>query len=307
MIIDYESLEIDKENESVQYNDQLHKYWTKDTKQNCISVTTLIHQFTTFDEAFWSAYKTLERMLPEEEFKSIKSDLTKNKSLAVINTHKDTYGIDNELFEENRQILLKEWEEKREASCVRGTAIHKEQELAHLAGNTKELQHLKLGGKFNTDISNKIKAGEKGIYPELLLSNISEDGLLRIAGQADLIIIDGYDVYVLDYKTNKSIDKKSFYDSRVKKSAKLKYPLNNIDDCNFMHYSLQLSTYAWMIQQLNPEFNIKLLMLIHYDHDGGVSTYECEYLKEDVERMLKYHKQQVSYTEFKRKREKIEF
>lgn len=48
-------------------------------------------------------------------------------------------------------------------------------------------------------------------------------------------------------------------------------------------------------------------MLIHYDHDGGVTTYECEYLKDDVERMLSYHKKQVSYKEFKKKRKKIVF
>ena len=62
-----------------------------------------------------------------------------------------------------------------------------------------------------------------------------------------------------------------------------------------------------MIQQLNPDFNIKLLMLIHYDHDGGCTTHECQYLKEDVERMLKFYKKEVSYTEFKQKREKIQF
>lgn len=638
MNMNYESLLVDKENEYVQYNDEVHKYWTKDTKQNCISVTTLIHEFTTFDEEFWSAYKTLERMLSEDDFKSIKSELTKIKTMHVINAKKSEFNINETEFEDNRKILLKEWEDKREASCVRGTAIHKEHELEHLAGNTKELQHLGLGGKFATNTNNKIVFGEKGIYPELLLSRISDDGLLRIAGQADLVIVDGEDVYILDYKgldittpilttkgfkmlmdltksdiifdkdgnetnilniseihynpcykitfdngeeiiadhehrwlvsfrqgkdkykekvltteeiknafdlykeknnslylpkiinpkslntkkvdlpidpyilgywlgdgtsvagsitcvnnnvweeikrrgynygedisgedraelrtifglrtklnelnllgnkripveyllssyeqrldllrgfmdsdgyynpkrkrfvmattreyqadclmtllatlgvkptkiyakkycnnkefdgwdvcftmkenpflvrnqegieypntdkasfrniksielvetiptkclevdspshtflfgrglipthnTNKSIDKKSFYDSRMKKSAKLKYPLNNLDDCNFMHYTLQLSTYAWMIQQINPNFKIKLLMLIHYDHDGNCNTYECEYIKEDVERMLKYYKKQVSYTEFKKKKEKIIF
>ncbi len=307
MNIDYESLLVDKENDYVQYNDEVHKYWTKDTKENCISVTTLIHKFTTFDEEFWSSYKTLEKMLSEDDFKTIKGELTKTKTMPLIETKKKLFEINEEEFQENRKALLKEWDDKREASCIRGTAIHREHELAHLAGNTKELQHLGLGGKFSTNTTNRIELGAKGIYPELLLSRISDDGLLRIAGQADLIIIDDMDVYVLDYKTNKSIDKKSFFDSRTKKSSKMKYPLNNIDDCNFMHYSLQLSTYAWMIQQLNPNFNIKLLMLIHYDHDGGCSTYECEYLKDDVERMLKWYKKEVSYTEFKKKKEKIVF
>lgn len=259
-----------------------------------------------FDEAFWSAYKTLEKVLDGDTFKTIKSDLTKTKLLSTITKYVEEYEIDKDYFEEQRQELLKEWEEKRETSCVRGTAIHKEQELRHLAGNTKELQHLKLGGKFNTNINNILEPG-KGVYPELLLSYVSKDGLLRVAGQADLVIVDDYDVYILDYKTNKSIDKKSFYDIRARKSAKMKYPLNNIDDCNFMHYTLQLSTYAWMIQQINPLFNIKLLMLIHYDHDGGVTTYECDYIEEDVKRMLAFHKKEVSYKEYKKKNEKIVF
>ena len=40
----------------------------------------------------------------------------------------------------------------------------------------------------------------------------------------------------------------------------MKYPLNNLDDSNFWHYSLQLSTYAWMLQKLNPNFIIKDLI-----------------------------------------------
>ena len=52
--INFNELLVDKENSLVSYNDKLHKYWIKGTKQACISVTTLIHKFTTFDEEFWS-------------------------------------------------------------------------------------------------------------------------------------------------------------------------------------------------------------------------------------------------------------
>ena len=75
----------------------------------------------------------------------------------------------------------------------------------------------------------------------------------------------------------------------------MKYPLNNIEDTNFWHYSLQLSTYAWMIEKMDPRFNIKSLTIIHYDHDGGVSYHECEYLKNDVERMLADYKRKIRH------------
>lgn len=303
--VTFRNLKVDKENGIVQYNDELHKYWVKETDSQCISVTTLIHKFTTFDEAFWSAYKTLESLISEEDFKAIKSDLTLTKKFS--DSYLEKFEIDKEVFEGHRKTLLVEWARKREESCVRGSAIHLEQELRHLDGNTKELQKLGLGGKFETNTTNELVLGAKGVYPELLLSRVSEDGVLKIAGQADLVIIDNNDVYVLDYKTNKKIDKNAFFDSRTKKKSMMKYPLNNIQDTNFWHYSLQLSTYAWMIEKYNPAFNIKSLILIHYDHDGGVTEYECEYLKKDVERMLRFYKKQIIDDEFKRSREKIIF
>lgn len=635
-VVDFDGLEIDKENSEVTYNDKLHKYWVKGTQQACISVTTLIHKFTTFDEAFWSSYKALESLCDPDSFKDIKPDLLNSKVFNV--RFLEMTGISDADFNERRQEILDEWAAKREESCIRGSAIHRVHELQHLAGKTKELEHLGLGGNFNTTTTNNIEIGAQKVYPELLLSRISPDGKLRIAGQADLVIIDGEDVYILDYKglpldtpilttlgfkllkdltkediifdkdgketnilniseihnnpcykitfdngesiiadhehrwlisfsrgtgkfkdivltteelknsldiykdnkntyylpkiknakpletkhkdlpidpyilgswlgdgtsvagsitsnnpdfwnevknrgyaygedisaeercemrtifglrtklrelnllenkhipdmyllasyqqrldllrgfmdadgyynetrkrfvmattreyqadylisllstlgvkpskifakkycnnkefdgwdvcftmndnpfllrnqvqldypkidkssfrviksvelvetvetkclevdseshtflagktlipthnTNKKIDKKSYFDKRTKRSQMMMYPLNNLQDTNFWHYSLQLSTYAWMIEKSNPKFKIKSLILIHYDHDGGCTTYECEYLKSDVERMLAYYKNQIEHEEFKKSQEKIVF
>lgn len=48
-------------------------------------------------------------------------------------------------------------------------------------------------------------------------------------------------------------------------------------------------------------------MLIHFDHSGGVNNYECQYLKNDVERMLAYYKKKVEHEEFSKSMEKIIF
>lgn len=305
MVMNFSELEVDKSNDDVLYNDKLHKYWTKDSNQSCVSVTTLIHNYTVFDEDFWSSYKALEAILGEKRFKEeIKSTLLDTKKFNL--KHLEQTNVSEDVFNEKKIEILKDWEEKRETSCIRGTAIHRQHELEHLAGRTKELQHLGLGGKFKPNTSNKIEPG-KNIYPELLLSRISNDGKLRLAGQADLVIVDDFDVYILDYKSSKTIDLKSYYDRKTKKYSTLKYPLNNIQDTNFWHYTLQLSTYAWMIQKYDPRFEIKALLLLHYDHDGGNTTYECEYLKNDVERMLAHYKKQIENEESKRRNEKIIF
>lgn len=108
--INYNDLLVDKENEWVKYNDKLHKYWTKDTKQNCISVTTLIHKFTVFDEDFWSSYKAFEALLGESKFKEFKPRLLDTKKFTL--EYLDQAKISQEDFDKKKNEILAEWEEK---------------------------------------------------------------------------------------------------------------------------------------------------------------------------------------------------
>lgn len=71
----------------------------------------------------------------------------------------------------------------------------------------------------------------------------------------------------------------------------MKFPLSNLMDTNFWHYTMQLSTYMYMLQYLKPNLKCKGLMLIHIDKETGKETkYPVEYLKDDVERMIKHFK-----------------
>lgn len=95
------------------------------------------------------------------------------------------------------------------------------------------------------------------------------------------------------HNTNKKVEFKSFYDKYKKSQTMMKYPLNTIQDCNGQHYTLQLSTYAWMIQQLNPKYNILRLTIHWIDHDGKESFIEVPYMKDEVEKMLKDYKKKL--------------
>ena len=112
---------------------------------------------------------------------------------------------------------------------------------------------------------------------------------------------------IVTHNTNKKIDLKGFYNSANRSTDKMKYPLGHLDECNFNHYQLQLSTYAWMLQKRNPEFVIKDLILNHYDHDGKNTLYHCSYLKEDVEKMLKHYAKQHKLEKQKAKYARIEY
>lgn len=303
---------IDKQNNDVCYNDEEHKYWNKDG--TFISVTTLIGKFCPkFDSEFWSSYKAVEKILTKEQFAMEKKQMQQTHKVNL-NKLIDNYGFTIDDFNREQQNILDEWQKTNNESCERGTKIHEGLEHKYTDKKTSDFKKFGLGGKFevNTnktlmDNGKDLLSVKRGIFPEYLIYRISEDGKFRLAGQIDLLIKDGNDIYLIDYKSNKSIDEKSFFDTATKKNQMMAYPLNNLMDCNKMHYTMQLSTYAWMLQKLNPEFVIKNLQIIHYDHKGGVTEYPIEYRKDDVIRMCAYYKRQALIEANKEARKQIEF
>lgn len=279
--------QIDKENDSCAYNDSEHVYFSKSTGDKYISVTQLIHRYCQpFDGNFWSAYKACESLLSPEDFYPLKQLLLKTKIWK--NEYLETYGIDNTTFLKTQAEILQSYEDKKNVACERGTAIHAVQENLFYDKDTKIKKYLG-GGKFD------IKKGyykldlDRAVYPEFLISYEFDD-YLKVAGQIDLCIKDGNDIILADWKTNRAINQESYFDRTTKKRQMMKFPLDNIQDCNFYHYTLQLSLYAYLLQKINPKFKIKKLLLVHFDHEGNETEYTCDYLKEDVARMLLHYR-----------------
>lgn len=300
-------MKIDKQNGKVAFSNDEHVYWNVDDNEKYISVTTLIHRFTQpFDKEFWSAYKALEKLLPKDSWAVEKKSLlnTKKFDRSIL----DLYNISENDFNKVQQNILDDWDNENRKSCERGTKIHEELENSFYRNSDNiSLQKFGIGGKFECKKDYPELDLEYGVYPEYLIYRESEDGILRVAGQVDLIVKSGNEITIIDHKTNKKIDQKSGFDTSTRSNAKMKYPLNNLMDCNFYHYTMQLSTYAWMLQKINPNFVIKDLILNHYDHNGNNTLYHCDYLKDEVERMLYFYKKEVISEKQKAKRKRIEY
>ena len=300
-------MDIDKRNGNLAFNEENHLYWNVNDNEKYISVTTLIHRFTNeFDKEFWSAYKALEKLLPKDSWNIEKKSLlnTKKFDKEILNL----YNISENDFNREQQSILDAWDEENRNSCERGTKIHADLENSfYKAGKNVSLQRFGIGGKFECKKDYSKLDLEYGVYPEYLISRTSDDGILKIAGQVDLIVKSGNEITICDWKTNKKIEQKSFFNTKTKSSTKMKYPLNTLDDVNFYHYTLQLSTYAWMLQKINPNFIIKDLILVHFDHQGNQTIYHCDYLKDEVERMLYFYKKEVISERQKAKRKRIEY
>ena len=97
-----------------------------------------------------------------------------------------------------------------------------------------------------------------GIYPEHLVYLKSAG----ICGQSDLVEVINGEVHITDYKTNKEIKTESITNWEGV-SQKMSSPLSHLDDCNFMHYALQLSMYMFIILKHNPKLKPGKLIIHH--------------------------------------------
>lgn len=297
-----------KINGNVAFQEDGHKYFNlKDDSIKYVSVTTLIGKYEQpFDKEFVSKYKALEKLMPSESWKKEKSNIWKSHKISK--DFLEVYDISEKELISTQQDILDEWEKINKDACDRGTKIHSELENSFYdKGTDIDLQKFGIGGKFQCKKDYSELNLDYGVYPEYLIYYDNPKIGLHIAGQIDLLVKNGNDISIIDHKTNRKIDLKGFYDPSIRSSKKMKYPLGTLDDCNYNHYQLQLSTYAWMLQKINPDFVIKDLILNHYDHNNKNTLYHCTYLKDEVERMLKHHVRQLKIEKQNEKYKRIEY
>lgn len=298
----------DKSNGDVWFRESDHVYGNfKQPEVKYISVTTLIGKYEPeFDSQFVSKYKALEKLLSPSDWKKEKGIIW--KSHKIPKDFLEVYNISESELNKVQQDILDEWSKINKESCERGTKIHTQLENSfYKAGDNLTLKKFGIGGKFQCKKDYSELDLEYGVYPEYLIYYDNPKLDLHIAGQIDLLVKNGNNIIIGDWKTNKKLDFKGFYNSSTKSTTKMKYPLTDLDNVNFNHYQLQLSTYAWMLQKLNSNFNIERLFICHFDHEGNQKIYEVQYLKDDVEKMLKHFAKQNKLDKQKAKYERINY
>jgi hypothetical protein len=272
-----------KNNKEITFNELDHTYFvTERPEETLTSVTKLIHKYTqSFDENFWSSYKALQAVRPDIFERS------KNKLLNLKNFNINTEDFEDEFLKAKAEFI-NQWKRNSEESCAKGTEHHSIMEEECRKQPSDYLARYGFKGEFvlgGEDIDLSI---DNAAYPEIILHRISADRKLRIAGQADLVVIEGGKyLTVLDYKSSKTIDKKSWFNPASRTHAMMLPPINTLQDCNFTHYSLQLSLYAWMILKQHPSLQVKALKIIHSGKPGKTSIIECDYMDKHVVKMLK--------------------
>jgi hypothetical protein len=189
----------------------------------------------------------------------------------------DTVGIAKKLIASvpkyrgmKLEDLLTQWENVGKM----GTIIHKQLEDYIALGKPTENPKAKHGQAWIEKLKSQ---GDYEFFPEVIL--YSKD--LGICGTIDLLIRDKKTgvLHIADWKTNNRISLKS-YDKKTGNHRHTRH----LQDCNHVHYSLQLSMYKFLLEHVYGQ-KVGWLKLVHLTDDAPIE-YPCEYLKRTIVNIL---------------------
>ena len=173
-----------------------------------------------------------------------------------------------------------EWEKKGKDAREKGTLFH---------SDIENYIHTK---KIPNNINKKlVKQFSKIKFEGLLFSEVRLFNLkYNIAGTTDLIeILPDYSLSLLDYKTNA---KKKM--SRFSFGRKMFYPLNSIWDSVLDKFEIQISIYAYMLEEAG--WWVRNLTILHIDYENEkLVKISMRNRRQDVINMLNHYKKNCAH------------
>jgi len=197
---------------------------------------------------------------------------------------------DKELLKEEIDLVIAEWDRKIE----RGIKVQNDLCQFEIKSNPNAI--LGVYNKieevdYQCDKKDLILENNKTYLERFLYSN-----KYKIQGYADKIEIKRSTINITDNKVVENIYRTSSFKTDTGfqvKGIKMGEPLDNLDDCNYYHFVLQLSLYMYLAWESNKHLKIGKLFIRHIkmnDRDKKTSDelIEVPYLKKEVMKMLKY-------------------
>ena len=182
----------------------------------------------------------------------------------LINTHPKYSG-------KTVDEVIKKWGE----GAIRGTIVHNEIEDFIKSNITPKHEMSIIGAAW---VKEKQKDPDNIFYSEVIIYSKE----LGIAGTIDVLVYnkkqDAY--HLVDWKTNKRIDKTSF-----RKKMGILNSTKHLQDCNFNHYSLQLSFYRYILERYYG-LNIGSQTLFHLK-ENRYEIFPVNYREEELMNMLR--------------------
>jgi|TARA_R110000803_G_scaffold101470_8_gene169374 hypothetical protein len=174
----------------------------------------------------------------------------------------------------SKEMVLEMWEKEKNKACDRGTSLHKLLEDYITVGEQVD----DYGWLYKT----YDRCAEYNVdrYKKVLCEQLLWNEELKVSGLADLIYEHKDGTFTVgDFKTNKRYRFSSDYNEWMLP------PLDHLTVCEHSTYTMQLSIYAWLYEQLTGKRCRKLV--IYYLKGDRFVAHHGNYMKAEVENLMK--------------------
>jgi len=215
--------------QNITFTDEGHLYTIKGTLDRPVSTTETIGNY----HDHFDADKALDKMQFKDGLYVGKNELYKGK---------------------NREEIKIGWEESGKSASTKGTLAHKDIENyfnGDEVNDPNSRQHqlfLSYWGNYKEK-----NPTHEPYRSEWLIYDDNPNCKKVLAGSIDFVVIDeNGDLHLFDWKFVQELKKENSFTSRYGDiiHKKMKTPFNNLDDCNFNHYFLQLNFYCHILETL---------------------------------------------------------
>jgi ATP-dependent DNA helicase PIF1 len=206
----------------IKFKEEGHLYWIDGNNKDLVSVTTYIHRF--FEH--FDTKTVIENILRSKKYKD----------------------IDYKYYKMSFDDIKNQWDENARTASEAGTKLH------------ADIEHFYNGFKIEND-SDEYKQFIEFYKDNNFLKIYRTEwmifsDMLKITGSIDAVFKNEDGTLSLgDWKRSKEINYNS-YGNKVGK-----FPFDNLPDCNFYHYSLQLNLYKIILEKFYG-FTVKEMFLV---------------------------------------------
>ena len=130
----------------------------------------------------------------------------------------------------------------------------------------------------------ELHEAEEKLYEPILDKDLSFKGFIDAVIKVPKTRGSGYTYWIIDWKTSKKIETSSYAQKMGTHSS-----TRHVMDCNFYHYSLQLSLYRYILEEF---YGLKIRnQLIAHLKDDTVNAIITPYMRDEIVEMLKYREE----------------
>lgn len=192
----------------------------------------------------------------------------------------------------SQQEVLEEWRIENLHSTIKGSFIHEfaqslwegKEYIFDYSKVPKEIDIDRLKSDINKLIPQAINFYNdyKDMYELIGCEIYLGDEDFDECGATDKILYNKYTggIAIIDYKTNKEIKRESY------KHKKMLIPLHKFDDCNYVHYSIQLSGYKFKFEK-NTKLKVDETFIVYFNTNAdNYEIIEPLNMEKEVEEIL---------------------